>query len=73
MSEFPVKATIFEKIQDVRGVCVFKQCFEVWYTVIFLTNMGVFKAVDENVTNGNIAITGDTIWSLFPVEQIRMC
>ncbi|KAJ8017789.1 hypothetical protein HOLleu_44572 [Holothuria leucospilota] len=73
MSKFPVKATFFEKIQDESGVHVFKQCLQVWYTVIFLTNMGVFIAVDENVTDGDIAITGDTIWSLFPVEQISMC
>ena len=72
MSKFPVKATFLEKVQNESGIYVLEQCLEVWHSVIFLTNMGVFIAVDENVTDGDIAITGDTIWSLFPVEQISM-
>ncbi|KAJ8034134.1 hypothetical protein HOLleu_20851 [Holothuria leucospilota] len=72
MSKLSVKVTFFEKVQNERGVYVLKQCLQVWHSVILLTNMGVFIAVDENVTYGDIAITGDTIWSLFPVEQISM-
>ena len=38
-----------------------KKCLEIWHSVILLANMGVFIAVNENMTDGDIAITGDTI------------
>ena len=72
MSKFFVEVAFSEKVQNVRVIYVLKQCLEVWHSVILLTNMGVFIAVDENVTDGDIAITGDTVWSLCPVEQISM-
>ena len=72
MSKLSVKVTFFEKVQNERGVYVFKQGLQVWHSVIPLTNMGVFIAVDENVTDGDVAVTGDTIWYVFSAEQISM-
>ena len=73
MSKLSVQVTFFQKVQNERGIYVLKKCLEIWHSVILLANMGVFIAVDENVTDGDNTITGDTIWSLLPVEQIRMC
>ena len=73
MSEFFVKATFFEKVQNEGGIYLLKQCLQVWYSVILGTNVGVFKAVNENVTDGDSTITGDTIWPFIPVKQISMC
>ena len=66
MSKLSVKVTFFEKVQNERGVYVFKQGLQVWHSVIPLTNMGVFIAVDK--TDDDIAVTGDTIWSVFSAE-----
>ena len=72
MSKISIQLTFLEKAKNKGGICLFKQSFQVWYSIVLLANMRVFITVNENVTDSESTITGYTIWSFVPVKQIGM-
>ena len=72
MSKTFIQFTFLEKAQNKGGICPLKQCFQVRNSIVSLANMGVFRTVNENVTDGDSTVTGYTVWSLISVKQIGM-
>ena len=72
MSKVSIQLAFLEKAQNKIGICLLKQSFQVWNSIVLLADMGVFMTVNENVTDSNSTITWYTIWSLIPVKQIGM-